>query len=321
MKKQVLLFFVFLLGFTGLNQAQQILPDGNFETWSLYTPVPPAHPFNQPTGGFFYTLNMLDTIPTPPGITVYKCDTAHTGDFSARCVTRRIDVLSILIPGVVGTLKINWITNMAILGKPFLWTAKPQRFQGYYKSYPVLGDSSGAVLLLSKWNTSTKKRDTIAYNRLIFKGTVPDWTLFDAEILYRNNTIMPDSITLLLLSSGGFNASNMFGSVGQVGSQALFDDITLTGVAPWAVENLMNHDMKLTISPNPASDNITVRLEKAVKDGMFEICDLQGRIVARYEMPEMNARFSVSSLPAGMYFYRLRSNENTLGGGKFVITR
>jgi len=132
---------------------------------------------------------------------------------------------------------------------------------------------------------------------------------------------MPDSITLLLLSSGGFNASNMFGSVGQVGSQALFDDITLTGVAPWAVENLMNHDMKLTISPNPASDNITVRLEKAVKDGMFEICDLQGRIVARYEMPEMNARFSVSSLPAGMYFYRLRSNENTLGGGKFVITR
>ncbi len=321
MKKQVLLYFVMLLGFASHNKAQQILPDGNFESWSRYTPVPPAHPFDQPTGGFFYTLNILDTIPTPPGITVYKCDTAHTGSYSARCITRKIDVLSILIPGVVGTLKLNWINNSAILGLPYKWTNKPLRFQGYYQSYPVKNDASAVVLLLSKWNAVSKKRDTIAYNKLVFNGTVSAWTKFDTAVIYRNPNVMPDTICMLLLSCAGFNASNLFGSTGEVGSQALFDDITLTGLFPYAVEDLMAQDINISVSPNPATDYLQVKLEKAVKDATFEVYNTQGCLVLSHPMQDMTGRFSVSSLSAGMYFYHLRTAGNTLGSGKFVINR
>jgi len=319
MKKVMLPFVLFLLGFTAISQAQLVLPNGDFEGWSLYTPVPPSQPFYEPTGGFFHTLNILDTIPTPPGITVYRCDTAHAGSYSARCVTQRIDIMSILIPGVIGNIKINWDRNSAILGEPYLWTVKPLRFQGYYKSYPVNGDSTGAILLLSKWNTATSKRDTIAYNKLIFHGTVTDWTLFDAEVAYRNNTVMPDSITILLLSCGGYNASNMFGSVGQVGSQALFDDVTLTGLPPHAVNDLIAQETSLSISPNPASGFIHVSMKKAVKEGRLDIFDAQGRLVAQYPMVETTGRYDIGALPSGIFYCRLSSQGTVLGTGSFIV--
>jgi hypothetical protein len=317
MKKLVLLAAVFLFGFNYLSYAQLVLPNGGFESWTHNA----KWGYDEPDGGFFKTLNILDTIPTPPGITVYKCDTFHSGALSARCITRKIEIMNILIPGVIGTLKINWITNAAILGIPYKWTEKPLRFQGYYQAYPLNGDSTGAILLLSKWNTTSKQRDTIAYNKLIFHGTVSAWTLFDTAVVYRNSTLMPDSITMLLLSCGGYNASNMFGSVGQVGSQALFDDVTLTGLSPYGIEELMNHSINVSISPNPASDFINIKLEKAFSDGIFEIYDGQGRMVGRHEMPGITGHFSVGTLPSGIYFYRFFNAQEVMNSGSFIISR
>jgi hypothetical protein len=320
MKKLVLLLAVILFGFNSVSKAQQILPNGNFEDWSMYVPV--SHPpYYEPAGGFFKTMNILDTIPTPPGLTVYKCDTAHSGTYSARCITRKIDILNILIPGVVGNITMRFETSSAILGVPFKWTTKPVRFQGYYKSYPVGTDSTGVLLLLSKWNTSTKKRDTIAYNKLVFHGTVSDWTGFDAAIEYRNTTVMPDSVCILLLSCAGYNASNMFGSVGRVGSQALFDDITLTGVFPWGVDNLLKQDMSLSISPNPASDYINVKIGKAVNNGILEVYDVKGQIVSLFDMPGISDRFNISKLSVGMYYCRFRDGKQTIASGSFIINR
>jgi len=320
MYKLVLLFAVSLIGFSSIGKAQNILPDGDFESWHLYTPVTSAS-FYEPTGGFFKTMNILDTIPTPPGITVYRCDTAHAGTYSARCITRRIDVLNITIPGVVGNITLHFQTSSAILGVPFKWTDKPVRFEGYYKSYPLNGDSTGVLLLLSKWNTSTKKRDTIAYNRLVFHGTVSDWTKFDTAIVYRNTTVMPDSVCMLLLSCAGYNASNMFGSVGQVGSQALFDDITLTGVYPWGVENLLKQDIIFGISPNPSSDYINVKIDRTVKNGILEIYNTMGQIVSSFQMQEISGRFNVSKLSVGMYYYRFGDSKQTMASGSFIINR
>jgi hypothetical protein len=320
MKKVVLLLAVFLTGFSYISKAQLILPNGNFEDWSLYHPV--THPpFYEPDGGFFKTMNILDTIPTPPGITVYRCDTAHSGTYSVRCITRKIDILSILIPGVVGNIGLHFATSSAILGLPYKWTTKPERFQGYYQAYPLNNDSTGVLILLSKWNTSTKKRDTIAYNRLVFHGTVSEWTKFDTAIVYRNTTEMPDSVCILLLSCAGYNASNMFGSVGQVGSQALFDDVTLTGVYPWGVENLLKQDVSLFISPNPASDHISVTLDKAVKNGILEVFNTQGQRVSFFKMEDISGRFNVGQLSVGMYYYRFGDSKQTMASGSFIISR
>jgi len=313
MKKLFTLFAVLFLAQAGMSQSS--LPNGNFESWTLS----PYGPWYEPGGGFFSTLNILDTIATPPGVTAYASDTAHGGNKSARLVTREIAVMFIKIPGVIGTLEINWNTFNATLGTPFTWSTKPERFQGYYMSFPLNGDSTGAIILLSKWNTTTMRRDTIAHTRLAFHGTVNAWTEFNAPIEYWDNTTMPDSITLLLLSCAGYNAVNMMGSVGQVGSQAFFDDVTLTNIA--GIDMLLMPDVDVVFAPNPASEKMTITLSEQIKNGILEVYNTQGKKITQFNLNGLSETINVSSLKSGMYYYRVTDGSKSLNTGSFIITK
>ena len=139
MKKISVLFFAVFLGLTMFGQST--LNNGNFEGWIFANhPTHAQQGFWEPTGGFFQTLNILDTIQTPPGLTVYPTDSVHSGTKAVRVITRKIGILDVLIPGVVGTIAINWASLNATLGKPYIWTTKPLRFQGYYMSLPKAND-------------------------------------------------------------------------------------------------------------------------------------------------------------------------------------
>jgi hypothetical protein len=175
------------------------------------------------------------------------------------------------------------------------------------------------VLLLSKWNSAGHKRDTIAYNKLVFHGTVPAYTLFDTPVDYWDNTTMPDSITVLLLSCAGFNAIDMQGSKGQVGSQAYFDDVTLTNINGIPVVLMPEVDVKLY--PNPASGILTVVLDKTVDKGVFEIYDVQGRFLKSQSLKTVTSRVDVSGLSAGTYYYKVTDNKSILNTGTFAVSR
>lgn len=328
MKKLILLLAIIAISASAFAQ-QPSLPNGNFESWTSVTATPPSLPppanfvynYFEPNGGFFKTLNKLDTIPTSCGVSVFRAkDTVHSGNYAARCMTKQMIIVPpvvTIIPGVIGTLKIDWLYSRAILGVPYTWTTKAQRFQGWYQSYPVNGDSTGAVLLFSKWNSGTKKRDTIAYNRLVWKTQVNTWTQFDVAINYRNNTLMPDTICVLLLSCGGFNASNMLGSVGQPGSQALFDDVTITNVA--GVEYVFDPQVAVKISPNPASSYVNVSLDKTVRNGIFQVYSASGAKVGEYEISGISSRIDISRLQSGVYYYRLTADGQSLNTGSFIV--
>jgi hypothetical protein len=315
------LFTIVLLLLSGLVvSGQSTLPNGNFEEWIWEShPTHPAGGFYEPGGGFFKTLNILDTIPVPPGLTCYPTDSAHTGLKAARLITRKINLMDILIPGVTGTLRINWLTLNANLGTPYIWATIATRFQGYYMSFPLLGDSTGVVLLLSKWNSVTHKRDTIAYNRHIFYGTVAQYTAFDDEITYWDQVTMPDSITLLLLSCGGYNAINMMASVGQVGSTAYFDDVTLTDISGF--QHLLMPELDVRINPNPARDHLNITLSEPVKNGTFSIYNTSGQFLQQHSLEGKTAVLRVDNLSAGMYYYKVTVRKDVLNTGTFVIGR
>jgi hypothetical protein len=314
--KKIITLAVLIFCVIAYSYGQQNVRGGDFESWKYIT----VHHYYEPDNSIFSTLNILDTIPTPAGITVYPCDTAHTGTYSAGLITGFIDLLQIVIPGVVGTIKINWATQKAILGMPYPYgTTTPTRFSGFYKSYPVSGDSSAAVVLLSKWNSGTHKRDTLAYNRLAFHGTINSWTAFDTLVTYRDHTTVPDSLTILLLSCAGFNASNMFGSVGQVGSRALFDDVNLTDVN--GIPLLPMPDVNVKLSPNPASRFLKIDLGSSVENGYFEVYDAQSKLIRKVQISGNSAQISVSDLSAGVYFYKLTANSKLLDSGTFMVAK
>ena len=315
MKKNITLtLFAFCICAFGYGQN---IKGGDFESWKYI----PQHNYYEPDTSIFTTLNILDTIPTPSGITAYPCDTAHTGIHSAGLITGQIVLgFPIIIPGVIGTIGINWATQKAILGIPYPYGNNlPGWFTGWYKSYPVSGDSSAAVVLLSKWNTGTSKRDTIAYNRLVFHGTVDTWTEFETVISYQDHSTMPDSLTLLLLSCGGFNAGNMYGSVGRVGSRALFDDVNLSGFSGFPLLQMSSVNVKL--SPNPASRFLKIELGSNVANAIFEVYDSQVKLIRQIPLNGNSGQLIVSDLSAGMYYYKLTENKKLLNSGTFVVTK
>jgi hypothetical protein len=314
--KKIISLAVLVLSIVAYGYGQQNIRGGDFESWKYIT----QHHYYEPDSSIFSTLNILDTIPTPSGITVYPCDTAHSGNYSARLVTRTIAILQVIIPGVIGTIHINWAEDKAVLGIPYPYsTDLPFWFSGYYQSYPVSNDSSAAVILLSKWNSSTKKRDTLAYNRLVFHGTVNEWTQFETPITYLDQTKVPDSLTILLLSCAGFNASNMFGSVGQVGSQALFDDVNLSGFSGFPL--LLMPSVNVRLSPNPASQYIKIETGRNIDNGYFEVYDGQVKLIRQVPMSGNFKQISINDLSAGPYYYKLIENSKLLNSGTFIISR
>ena len=76
--------------------------------------------------------------------------------------------------------------------------------------------------------------------------------------------------------------------------------LTLTTGTPQVgiTQPLAHSALPLRVYPNPATDAVTVEA-----DGMVEICDLQGRVLCRYQVCGME-RISLSTLPAGVYVVR-----------------
>lgn len=189
------------------------LPDGNFEQWALSA----QSTFEEPASGWWTTLNVLKNLGGPE--TVFKVSDKNTGAYAAKLVTGMWNDL--LIPGLLisGTFDFN-APNMVIQGKPF--TQKPLKLKGYYKYTSVNGDSAAIYSNITRYNTQTSQRDTIAEVRFPVLNTVSAYTLFEIDYNYLLTDVTPDSLTIVFSSSADGANFN-----GQTGSTLFIDDISL----------------------------------------------------------------------------------------------
>jgi hypothetical protein len=182
----------------------------------------------EPQGGFLHTLNYLTTLPEAAGgpgpLTTDSTRDSYSGRYAAILTTASFSPQGspILIPGIIGTDSLDIPNATILLGKGY--TSRPHKFNGYYKYQPVSGDSGIILVLLSKFNTVAHHRDTVAFARQIIKNAVSTYTLIDLPINYFSSAI-PDSLTLIIASSGEINFVDLMGSRGQVGSRLWIDEI------------------------------------------------------------------------------------------------
>ena len=76
-----------------------------------------------------------------------------------------------------------------------------------------------------------------------------------------------------------------------------------------------NHNT-LNISPNPASDRITI--ECTAPHGFLSLSDLSGRILLREQVTQNKTTLNISTLPRGVYVVQW-TNDHTIAMGKVVI--
>jgi hypothetical protein len=218
---------------------------------------------------------------------------------------------------MIGTATMEMQGVRAILGRPCA-DCKPIRFSGYYKFEPVNGDSCTAVILLSRWNQTAKKRDTIGFGKMVQKDPVSTYTKFEVPINY-TGTGSVDSVTFLVVSSAGFNVINFMGSVGQVGNTMYVDELMLD--YPAGIQQVLMPEVSVSVFPNPASDVLNVETSRIVKGGLIEVYSTGGKLIDSFQASDSKFQVPVYSLPNGAYYYRLLEGKSLLNTGTFMINR
>ncbi|MEQ8323233.1 MAG: PCMD domain-containing protein [Vicingaceae bacterium] len=198
------------------------LPNLDFEDWS--SPLESAGRYEEPCGGVWATGNG-GTVLDDSKVTTVKTTDAQNGMFGAKMTT--VLAFGLVSGGSIyaGKFKLNLAdpAKSAKQGVPF--DLRPLSFNGFFKYQPVNGDSANIIVLLTRFNNMTNKRDTVAFNQLPTYDLTNVYTEFKIDLNYNypSGNLDPDTIVVNFTSSKGAEFFK-----GEVGSTLYIDNCKFT---------------------------------------------------------------------------------------------
>jgi len=198
MVRFVLTFCIAVIGFTAAS-AQQPIPNGDLESWTLYPGQGSFKSYEEPNDGWSSGNGAIHVAPNADPVCEKSTD-AQSGIYSAKLTTRKIFGQIASGSMYLGTFKLNLGNprESARLGVPY--TDRPVQFKGYYKYLPSGGDSAMIRATLRKWNGATS--DTIGEAKMLVPVMVESWTPFNLVFDYRSEE-QPDTIEVVFAASAG----------------------------------------------------------------------------------------------------------------------
>ncbi len=308
---------IILLATSDSLTAQSTLANFGWEQWTAAT----SGKYDEPSGGVWATPNpALDVAFGSNPAPVAKesgAGNVQNGTYSAKLKT--VKIFGVKSAGTVFTGKfvfnLSNPTKSAKLGVPF--TARPDRFTGWYKYTGVNGDSCLAYAKLTKFNAATGLSEQVGLARMINKTgvAVTAWTQFDIPFDY-SNTNTPDSITVVITSSAG--AENL--QAPQEGSTMYSDNNDL--LLPTGVAMSLNNMVTVRTFPNPATSKLTVELGRNLQAASIRFFTYDGKLVTTKPLIDntLTNEIDISSLNSGMYYYDIQQSDmQVIGAGKIEV--
>lgn len=130
--------------------------------------------------------------------------------------------------------------------------------------------------------------------------------------------VQSNAITHIINRSKGLTFEAAPGNTNNTSSKTtVWMDIKGWGVG--LAEELKNAGSTLNVYPNPASDmlNFSINYNKAAK---VEVMDITGRVIETVNFDMNNASVNVSNYNAGLYLYRVLTNDNkVIKAGKVTV--
>lgn len=292
MKKYIILIAAALLNYTG---ASAQIPNFSFENWTS------MGAYNNPTG--WGTMNN-----TTKALSVYTATKGTPGAAGAAYLK--------LTSMKVGTAVVNGIAVSGILDsismKPksgFAYNQKPTALVGKWQ---YMASNAGSITIeFTRWNSTTKMRETIGSGSKTLTGMAMSWASFSIPITY-TGVGAPDSCIIVLKASGTAPVADDYLWV---------DNLELTGAPTSIVKN--DNANSYTLYPNPGNGIITLDFDiPNSKQTIIQLVDVTGKIILS-EMVNLAAGVSrktldVSELTKGCYFIKTICNE-TIETKKLII--
>ena len=226
-------------------------------------------------------------------------------------------------PGFVGTgyLKLvsktvgtNVAPGVAVSGlidvgamKPksgFPYTGQPQKLTGSWQYMAGSTSDAGFIsVILTKWNSTSMKRDTIAKANQVLSGMVMAWTTFNINLTYKSSAL-PDSAIIVLSASGTTPVAN---------SYLYVDNLSFAGSVV-GINTIDNYVSNINTYPNPASDNINVEFyAQKVSTIKLQLVDITGKLIKEINVGEIQGNYkhtiNTTGISKGVYFLKVTAND------------
>jgi len=271
MKRNILLICSLFMLFTTL-QAQDY--NFGFESWIDHGT------YEEPE--FWGTFNPVQFI----GIQVIK-DTVdvYQGNYSLKLSAGPIPAAV----AVLGSINVN--SALIEPGRPY--SERPTKLKCYYKVVLVNNDSAAIAAFLTKYNTVTQQRDTIAVAGKLFYSDVTSWTLLDIDFDY-NSTEIPDTLGIILSSTANPDG------LGNEGCELYIDAMELVVPSSDVEEQAANNTIK--IFPNPAINELIIETKELPSADLYiTIYNVLGEKIYSQPMIQSCTTVSISNLKSGAY--------------------
>lgn len=254
MKKLIILSC--LTSFSILSKAQ--IPNSGFENWT--------HKSTYDVPDQWGTMN--NTTPKDSAHTVEMGSPGSPGAHYIRMISKKIGktvINGMAVSGILDTINMQPKSGFAYSGRPKSFTGKWQ--------YMWMNASPGAVsATLTKWNSSSKKREVVGTAAETLNGMKMQWATFSIDFSYLNGDV-PDSCIIFMQASGSDpgDADYLFvDGLGFNGSSGIIENTNTISI--------------FKIYPNPATHIFNIEFSMVNAERIrIQMTDISGKIVKEME--------------------------------------
>ncbi|HRH64843.1 MAG TPA: T9SS type A sorting domain-containing protein [Bacteroidia bacterium] len=303
MKKIHSFCVLFLVSIAGFSQ----VPNGTFEIWEPYGIV--QVPTSWKTTDSVSFTNFI-----PQHSAAQDVSDVQSGTSSLRLTswTYFASPGIALVPGLPGCASngtvLTDLTNLTITPTGGTADNVPHGvLNGYYKYTPVNSDTGSVEVLLSRYNSATSSRDTIASG--IFKTSVQtnSYTQFSI-LLSRKNLGNPDTALIWIQSSPRFPIALSNGP-GETGSTLQVDSLYFSSLI--GIDEVQNLIQSVALYPVPAVNQLNIRVELLKNASLtFRIYDVKGQLVTSNLIEPKETAVDLTAFPNGTYYISLFDEYN-----------
>lgn len=240
---------------------------------------------------------------------VYTCQKATNapplGTAYVKLTSKTVSGMGV-VPGVMVCGTLNPATMKPKAGFPY--TIRSQKLTGKWQ-HMSSSDQGYIDVLLSKWNSTLNKRDTVAYAHKILGAMAMSWVTFNITLTYIDPSSSPDSAMIFCSASP---------TVAVVSDYLWLDNLTFTGIVqPTGINDTKTIENTINIFPNPCHNNLNLSLyiEKS-SQVIIQLYDVTGKMIKTDDFGTLNGaiekNISVSAYPKGLYFLKIIAEQNSV---------
>ena len=285
------------------------IPNASFESWTT------SGSANNPDG--WGNLNA-----TTGSFMFYTCEKGTTGapDGSAfiKLTSKNVPLTTSVAPAVAvtGNLAVDLTAMTFDISGGFAYSTRSANLTGKWQHMGSGADHGRIIVALSKWNTATSTRDTVAMADTTLTGMAMSWADFTIPLTYKSASLTPDTGVIVLLASADPTAAVN-------GSYLWADKLAFSGTVPASVKPLAGAEAAVSVHPNPATAVANVYYESTGgKTISVSLADIAGReqrkMEARVSVGENRVPVDLKGLAHGIYFVRV-TDENGTTQRKLII--